>query len=82
MAPKDETEATRRALAQRLDCFTSSEFRSLVNITEGTEEAWRKRRTGPGYALVGNEVLYPREQVAMWLRQRVRERTQGDGGGL
>ena len=70
----DEQEARRRELARSLDCFTSDELRSLAEITEGTEQAWRKRGTGPPYVLLGNSYLYPRKPLVEFLRTRVRVR--------
>lgn len=69
----DEGDVVRR-LAQSMDCITSSELRALANITESTEEAWRKRGTGPDYVRIGNRVLYPRAALSAFLKARTRER--------
>lgn len=66
-------EAKRQQLAAALDCMTSEEWRALAGITEKTEEAHRKRHTGPAYILVGTQYLYPRKAVAEFLKQNVRE---------
>ncbi|RZL45921.1 MAG: hypothetical protein EOP74_00190 [Variovorax sp.] len=52
-------EVHNRELARSLGCITDSEFRSLANITESTEEAWRKRGTGPAFIRLGKSYLYP-----------------------
>jgi hypothetical protein len=54
-------------LASLLDCMTEQDLCALFAITSGTAEAWRKRRKGPAYALVGNRVLYPRQSVREFL---------------
>jgi hypothetical protein len=63
-----------RQIAASLDCVTSGEFRALAGITPSTEEAWRKRGTGPDYVLLGNAVLYPREALKTFISRRLRER--------
>lgn len=74
MATQSKAKETKRQeLAAALDCFTSEELRALGNITEKTEEAWRKRRVGPAYILVGREYLYPRKAVAEFLQRKIRQ---------
>jgi hypothetical protein len=69
-----QTSASRvQALAQSLDCLTEQDLCALYGITEGTAEAWRKRRKGPAYILAGNSYLYPRTSVAADLQARVRQ---------
>jgi len=61
-------------LAESLDCMTQQDFQLLAEITPSTEEAWRKRRTGPDYIRIGNRVLYPRKAVAKYMETLTRER--------
>lgn len=63
-----------RALAQSLDCFTEQDICALCNITPLTLEAWRKRRRGPRYTLLGNRFLYPRAAVREFIESQLRER--------
>lgn len=63
-------------LAQALDCLTEEDLCALCNIAPSTAEAWRKRHTGPAYALVGNRVLYPKQKVAEFLERQTRERRE------
>lgn len=72
--PPDKERA--QALAQSLDCLTEADLCALFAITPGTAEAWRKRHTGPAYALVGNRVLYPRAKVAEFLQRQIRQRAE------
>lgn len=65
-------------LASLLDCMTEQDLCALFAITPGTAEAWRKRRKGPSYALVGNRVLYPRQAVREFLERQIRG---GEAGG-
>ncbi len=81
MATIDE-EAARQELALRLDCFTSSQLRVLTGITENTEQAWRKRGSGPSYILAGREYLYPRKAVSEWLARRMRDQASGPAKDL
>ena len=60
-------------IAHSLDCITAAELRALAAITEKTEEAWRKRGTGPAYILFGNAYLYPRSSLAAHLAARSRD---------
>ncbi len=62
-------------LADRLDCFTETDFQLIAGITPSTAEAWRKRKTGPDYILFGKNYLYPRKAVAKHLESITRERT-------
>lgn len=59
-------------LASSLDCLTEQDLCALFAITPGTAEAWRKRRKGPAYALVGNRVLYPRQSVREFMERQIR----------
>ncbi|WP_420849325.1 helix-turn-helix domain-containing protein [Ramlibacter henchirensis] len=60
------------ALAAALDYLTEQDLCALCSITPSTAEAWRKRRKGPAYALVGNRVLYPKAGVREFLDSHVR----------
>jgi hypothetical protein len=59
-------------LASLLDCMTEQDLCALFAITPGTAEAWRKRRKGPAYSLVGNRVLYPRHAVREFMERQIR----------
>ena len=76
MATSDKDPTRVQALAQALDCWTEEDLQALAGITPTTAESWRKRGTGPAYAILGNRVLYPRTSVAEFLRTRVRERSK------
>lgn len=51
----------------------STELRTLAGITEGTEQAWRKRGI-VDYILFGNVYYYPRKPLTGRLGSLVRER--------
>lgn len=74
MERRNSNEEQTRELAHSLGCITGSDLRALAGITEKTEEAWRKRGTGPAYILFGNEYLYPRQAVAEHLATLTRAR--------
>jgi hypothetical protein len=74
MNHSSEQEAKRQELARSLDCFTSAEFRALANITESTEQAWRKRNSGPPFVRLGTEYFYPRKPLADFMQERIHER--------
>ena len=59
-------------LASLLGCMTEQDLCALFAITPGTAEAWRKRRKGPAYALVGNRVLYPTHAVREFMERQIR----------
>ena len=61
-----------QTLAESLDYLTEQDLCDLCAITPNTAEAWRKRRTGPVYSLVGNRVLYPRASVRDYLESKLR----------
>lgn len=65
-----------RALAEKLDCLTESDFMLLANATPKTVEAWRKRGQGPSYILLGKRYLYPRKAVSEHLESITRERSR------
>ena len=67
-------EARNRELARSLGCITSGEFRELANITESTEEAWRKRGTGPSVIRLGRTYLYPVKALAQHLEALTKHR--------
>lgn len=69
-----EALARLRTLADRLDCIIEEDFQLLASATASTVQAWRKRRQGPDYILIGNRVLYPRKAVAKHLESLTRER--------
>ena len=72
-APLSEKDLDRlREMATRLDCLTEHDLMLLAGITSSTAEAWRKRGTGPGYVLIGNRYLYPRQAVQSYMEDRVR----------
>ena len=73
MGNQQINEAKRQELARSVDCITSAEFRALANITEGTEQAWRKRGQGPAYIRLGTEYYYPIKALAEFMHGRVRE---------
>ena len=70
-----DKEAHNRELARSLGCITDGEFRSLANITPGTEEAWRKRGTGPSFIRLGKSYLYPLKGLAEHLEKLTKTRT-------
>lgn len=69
-------------LASLLDCLTEQDLCALFAITLGTAEAWRKRRKGPAYALVGNRVLYPRQSVREFMERQIRGGESSLGSAL
>ncbi|MFF9279574.1 helix-turn-helix transcriptional regulator [Streptomyces griseosporeus] len=50
--------------------MTTKELADHVRKTPSTIRGWRHRGTGPRGTKVGREVLYRRDVVAAWLRQR------------
>lgn len=71
--PNDPSADRAQELACTLDYFTEQDLCVLCSISPSTAEAWRKRKTGPAYALAGNRILYPRAGVRQFLDDRVRE---------
>ncbi len=73
-----------RELAQRFDCMTEDDFRQLANITPSTALDWRKRRRGPAFIRLGNQVFYPNKAVQSHMEMLTRERlpTMGMGKSL
>jgi hypothetical protein len=65
-------QAEQQELAHSLDCLTASEWCTLTGITESTEEAHRKRGIAPPHIIIGNVVLYPRNDAKQFLLERVR----------
>ena len=74
-------EAHNRELARSLGCITDSEFRALANITESTEEAWRKRGTGPSFIRLGKSYLYPLKGLSEHLESLTKTRTSAAARG-
>lgn len=60
-------------IADRMGYIREADFCRLCEITQGTAEAWRKRRLGPAWVRLGNAVFYPREAVAELLNERRRD---------
>jgi len=50
--------------------MTTKELAGLVRRSPATVRAWRHRGQGPRGTRVGRGVLYPREVVEAWLKQR------------
>ena len=72
-APLTEKEQARLSeMATRLDCLTEHDLMLLAGITPKTAESWRRRGNGPGYVLIGNRYLYPRQAVQKYMEDRVR----------
>lgn len=69
-----------KELADRLDCLTEDDLNILTLTKPATTQSWRKRGTGPSYILAGNRVLYPRAEVELFLRAKVRETRRGQLG--
>jgi hypothetical protein len=72
---KDPSADRAQVLALALDYLTEQDLCALCLITPLTAEAWRKRRRGPAYALVGNRVLYPMARVREFLDSQVRDQS-------
>lgn len=71
-----------REIAQSLDVLTDEDFQMLAGVKASTTEAWRKRGTGPAYAVIGNRVFYPRAAVAEFVIAKTRERSSIMQGSL
>lgn len=71
-----------RGLAERLDCIIEEDFHLLAEITPGTAYAWRQRKRGPAYVLLGNRVLYPCQAVATHLETLRRDMPAATGKKL
>jgi hypothetical protein len=50
--------------------MTTKELAVLVRKTPATVRGWRHRGQGPRGTKVGREVLYARDTVEAWLKQR------------
>ncbi|WP_432158111.1 helix-turn-helix transcriptional regulator [Streptomyces sp. bgisy153] len=50
--------------------MTTKEFAALVRKPVATIRGWRHRGTGPQGTKFGREVLYRRDVVEAWLKQR------------
>jgi hypothetical protein len=59
--------------AKIVDALTEAELSDLCRVQETTAAVWRKRRTGPPYVRLGNEVFYPRAALTKWLEARALE---------
>lgn len=71
--PQSDLSHRAQILAEALDYLTEHDLCALCSITPATAEAWRKRKRGPAYALVGNRVLYPKTSVRAFVDSQVRE---------
>lgn len=71
-----------RFLAESLDYLTEQDLCVLCLITLATAEAWRKRKRGPSYALVGNRILYPKASVREFLDSNIREQRPTRGAAF
>jgi hypothetical protein len=59
------------AIARAVGCLTREQVCRLAKVTPTTEEAWRKRGTGPAYVRFGNTVLYPVPSLAEFLQAKL-----------
>ena len=50
--------------------LTKAQFAREMSVTERTLDNWQRRRAGPPRAKLGNIVLYHRDDVKAWLRER------------
>lgn len=57
----------RRDLAAKVGCIVREDLCALAGITEGTEEAWRKRGKAPPHIVLGRSILYPTQGLAEFL---------------
>lgn len=64
----------RRELAAKVGCITREDYCTLADITDGTEEAHRKRGKAPPYVVLGCSILYPTASLAEHLQTLVRKR--------
>lgn len=71
--PQSDLSQRAQVLAEALDYLTEQDLCALCSITPATAEAWRKRKRGPAYALVGNRVLYPKSSVRAFLDSQIRD---------
>ena len=70
----DVTSNKLATLARLVGCIDENEFAALAGVKLSTLKAWRKRGTGPNYALLGNSYLYPIPEVGSHLLTLVRQR--------
>ena len=71
-----------RALAERLDYLTDGQLQELADVKATTTEAWRRRRQGPDYVRLGNNIFYPRAGVQEFLAKRVTPGTSPVAAGV
>lgn len=71
--PEERDLAAARAMAQRFGYVLEQDFAALCGITPGTAESWRKRGSGPRFALVGCQYLYPEKDVDAWIASKLRD---------
>ena len=63
----------RRELAAQVGCITREDYCALARITNGTEEAHRKRGKAPPYVVLGCSILYPTASLAEHMQTIVRK---------
>ena len=54
-------------LARAAGCFSEAEMAALLKVRIPTLRNWRSRRSGPPYATLGNQTLYPIERAREYI---------------
>lgn len=62
-----------------LDCFTKAQLAQALGVSPRTIDRWHCLGFGPKRAKIQRQILYRREAVETWLRQR--EELGSDAGG-
>lgn len=52
--------------------LTPKELAEKLRVSTRTLKRWRRNHEGPPYAKFGARVIYPLDQVDIWLAQRLR----------
>lgn len=72
-APNDMGEGLRRTLK----ILTPKEVATMLEVSQGTVDLWRKDRVGPQYTRLGRRVYYLEEDLQIWFQQNI-GRERGD----
>ena len=76
-----DAEKRLRELADDLGCVLEDDVQHLALYGDTTLTNLRRRGKGPAYILFGNRFLYPKKELAEYLRGQIRERQCALGAG-
>lgn len=57
-----------------MEFLTQEDVAELAAVSLTTVESWRKHNSGPAYVKFGRAFLYPTDQLAAFLLERMRDR--------